>query len=106
MKNLIHSEKVVEQGEEEIDSELTADYILYESILENRPSYSVKVTLKGSAESATARDVTSDPLKARHIFEMIRRGGVTPCCLLEIVEDLIESVQELSPVSTLHENTL
>ena len=110
MNNPSHSGNVVEQGKEEIRSGLSAEYALYESIVENRLSYSIKISLRETGESATARDVTSDQPKARHIFKMIRRGGVTPCCLFEVVEDLIESVQDISPsnhdFSILHENTL
>lgn len=110
MNNSSHSVNVVEQGKEEICSELSAEYVLYESMIENRLSYSIKVSLKETEESATVRDITSDQPKARHIFKMIRCGRVTPCCLFEVVEDLIESVQDISPsnhdFSILHENTL
>jgi len=103
-------ENDVEQYEEDIGGGFFAEYTLYESILENRFSYSIKVTLANTGESAIVRDVTSDCTVAHLMFEMIRRGGVTPCCLTEVMEDLIETVYGITPAersfSTYRENTL
>ncbi len=65
-------------------------YTLFTETFGSAEVYSI--TAEGNGETATARKITSDKGKAIFIFDMLCGGKVTPCCLLEVTEDLIESL--------------
>lgn len=74
---------------------LSVRYELHETIKDQRLSYSVYAVITESGECATVHDITSDKEKALFMFGMICRGTVTPCCLTEVAEDLIETADEI-----------
>lgn len=81
---------------------LEGDIILLYRLIEDR--LNCKSTLFGSVYSISVTkidcggkrrevkrvyDVTRNETEAERIFSMVSRGRVTPCCLLETIEDLI-----------------
>jgi len=69
------------------------DYILHETEIptEKRKSYSISVHKQTSSavEEACAADISSIRSVAVDLFDLIAAGTVTPCTLLDIVEDLL-----------------
>lgn len=84
------AEKIVKRAETRLSSDISVRYALYE---ENN-SYSIKATVNESGESALVQDIAGDGKTALRIFELISCGGVTPCCIFEVTEDLIEVILE------------
>ena len=81
---------------------LEGDIILLYRLIEDRPNqkstlfgtvYSISVTKIDCGgrrrEVKRVYDVTRNESEAQRIFALISRGRVTPCCLLETIEDLI-----------------
>lgn len=89
------TETIIRSAYTEIASHLSVRYELRESDTDGRQAYSFAVSLAETKESAVVHDVTSDRDKAIFMFDMICRGSVTPCCLAEVTEDLIETADEL-----------
>ena len=88
----INRSSVIREVHLEICDGLSVTYTLFKEKTQGRTTYSVTLLTDGSGESATAPDITGDPELAGLIFDMILWGKVTPCCLCEVTEDLIESV--------------
>lgn len=69
------------------------DYILHETRIheEERKSYSISVHKQtpASCEDAFAPDISSIRSRAVDLFNLIVSGTVTPCTLLEVLEDLL-----------------
>ena len=85
-------EDVVRCSYKEIFDGVSVSYVLTKETLHDRASYSISAEIPSLNEYATAKDITSDSATADTIFEAVSDGIVTPCCLCEIVEDLIESI--------------
>lgn len=92
MKDTTNSESSIERCITAVTPDLTVSYTLYGKQTETVTAYSLEATVVQTGESAVARDITRNEAKARRMFDMISLGGVTPCCLLEITEDLIEAI--------------
>lgn len=57
---------------------------------EGKSIYGIRVTLRGAAgESSESCYISERPEDADRLLERLRRGGVTPCTLLEIVDDQV-----------------
>lgn len=69
--------------------DLKLEYKLYEAWLdaEQRSSYSISVTT--DSDSIFAHDVTSMRHTALRLLDTVRLGEVTPCTLLDVLEDLL-----------------
>jgi len=71
--------------------------VRYDLLLEHsgsRSFYSVKVSISSTKEYAYAHDITGSAEYAKKIFSLLHSGFVTPCCLCEVVEDLLESIPD------------
>lgn len=53
--------------------------------------YHISVRRRG--ERAIALFVTEKRTRAEHLFRLVARGGVYPCHLREVLEDLLEEVE-------------
>lgn len=84
--------KTVKLREKQVTDSLSISYRLYREYELARCFYSVSVSIAKSGETAVARDIASDPETAELVLDLLYRGGVTPCCTLEIVEDIIATV--------------
>ena len=71
---------------------ISAEYCLYRALQNDRYSFSIKVTLSDDSDSAFVQDITSDPVTAHRILSLLVNGTVTPCCVFEVVEDIIETI--------------
>ncbi len=81
-------EYVIKTRENDVCDGIRVRYTLYAEITDKITEYSVRA--ETADETAVASRVTCDISKAFRIFDMLHGGGVTPCCLLEIAEDIIE----------------
>ncbi len=90
MNEAEQTENIIEQAETQISRNISVRYTLYES----DGSYSIEATVCESDESALVRDISVSLGVARRIFSLICGGGVTPCCIFEVTEDLIEVILE------------
>ena len=71
---------------------MSVDYVLYRERSGTRVFYSMKISLYDTSESVFIRDITGSPNEAHHIFDLVTHGTVTPCCAIEVIEDLIETL--------------
>lgn len=92
MKDIPLDENAIKYVETEICEDFCICYTMYAKKDDSSMSYSVKAAVKNSCECATASNLTPDKNKAIRIFNMLCTGGVTPCCLTEVAEDIIESL--------------
>lgn len=86
------AQNAVKQYKKQVNDSLNIIYRLYKKHESARCFYSVSVSNEESGETAVAEDITADPLKAELVFNLLYRGGVTPCCVFEIVEDIIATM--------------
>ena len=94
MKESTPPHSIIDHAEKETDNGLSINYILTEDKLDGRYSYSLRAAWSRGEESATLTDVTSVKDRAELIFKAICGGTVTPFCLAETAEELIESILE------------
>lgn len=50
-------------------------------------SYGVSITMVQTGEKAAVPDITVVPERVEELAELLVAGGVTPCTLLDVVED-------------------
>lgn len=94
MKESTPYDCIVESADTEMHHEFSVRYILTRKIADGRQSYSIQAICNVTGESACLCDITSVESSARTIFKRLSEGAVTPFCLAETAEDLIESVLE------------
>ncbi len=74
----------------DIGNGIRVDYILLCQWDNGRAFYSMEVSDNVTDGSVLVRDITGDRERAKYIFDLVSRGGVTPVCIFEVIEDLIE----------------
>ena len=52
--------------------------------------FAFAIVCQTEGDGACVEDLTSQEETAREIFSRMVRGGVTPCCFYEVLQDLIE----------------
>ena len=66
-------------------------YSLFRTGSGARAVYSLSVLLEAPEgdEGAEILDLTRDPFEANRLFDLVSGGGVTPCTLRDVLEDLL-----------------
>jgi len=87
-----NSTNIIQTTSVTTENSLKMRYSLYKTTSRERIFYSIEATLCESNETVFVPDITGNEAKATRIFDLIVQGTVTPCCMFEVIEDLIESL--------------
>ena len=63
-------------------------YILYEKRYQDRVGYAVAICREGK-QLVCAEDITHCKASAERFFDLISRGGLHPCHLYDVLEDML-----------------
>ncbi len=63
-------------------------YLLYEEAYADRKGYSVAI-LSGENQFTYANDITNNQNAAVRFFRLISEGGLAPCHLHDVLEDML-----------------